>query len=596
MSNNFQLDINVIDIETYKDEGRFIPYCMCVLYFNKIYTFYGEDVIERFLQWCEINKINSTFYAHNLSFDGPFIIENLRSDKYDIDGYYFNNSIYHLKIKNKKIIHELNFKCSFKIFPLALEKIGRLLEVGSQKLFFPHNFVNKNNLDYIGPNPNNINDSNWNLKLECINYCKQDVLIVKNFLNKIWNTTKKIDNTLIHSANSISSLALKTFSKKFNNKHLNTSIELKFDTILRSAYFGGRCEVFGNLKENEKCFHFDFTGMYSQIMLENFCYGNMYINNNISEINGPGFYNVEIESVNMDVPILPYRNPKDSKLLFPNGTWTNTYWWEELVYFKENNGIIKKINYKIEFSKNDKPLEDFINSFQKIRKNGKFENIFWKLFVNSLSGRLGMKLSNETTKLILCEKELETLEEKEIIIKKKKINSVNIITYINKNSNNVVPSNVAITAAITAKARVKLHKSYLKVKENNGRLLYSDTDSIFAAFKHNVLDQTHGDITWSSQKKDTVVLDAIFAIPKGYAIKNINGSEVKLKGFSKNSITFEEFKNAFKDNKTVTTLQTQFKTNNIIPYLIKLEKNIKLNTYNKRTFNIDKSETTPLTI
>ena len=44
-------------------------------------------------------------------------------------------------------------------------------------------------------------------------------------------------------------------------------------------------------------------------------------------------------------------------------------------------------------------------------------------------------------------------------------------------------ANVIVAAAITAKARIKLYKGILEVIKNNGRLIYTDTDSIIAAFK-----------------------------------------------------------------------------------------------------------------
>jgi hypothetical protein len=69
---------------------------------------------------------------------------------------------------------------------------------------------------------------------------------------------------------SISGLSLEVFKNKFNYKNLETKLNKKYDKIIREAYFGGRCEVFGNAKKEEMIFHFDFTGMYSEIMKEEF--------------------------------------------------------------------------------------------------------------------------------------------------------------------------------------------------------------------------------------------------------------------------------------------------------------------------------------
>jgi hypothetical protein len=55
-------------------------------------------------------------------------------------------------------------------------------------------------------------------------------------------------------------------------------------------------------------------------------------------------------------------------------------------------------------------------------------------------------------------------------------------------------TNIAIAAAITSKARIKLYHAQKSVIKNNGRLLYSDTDSIIAAYDKDVSNEYHGEI------------------------------------------------------------------------------------------------------
>ena len=43
--------------------------------------------------------------------------------------------------------------------------------------------------------------------------------------------------------------------------------------------------------------------------------------------------------------------------------------------------------------------------------------------------------------------------------------------------------NVSYSSAIASKARIKLHKMFVKVINDGGRILYCDTDSIFAGYK-----------------------------------------------------------------------------------------------------------------
>jgi DNA polymerase elongation subunit (family B) len=54
--------------------------------------------------------------------------------------------------------------------------------------------------------------------------------------------------------------------------------------------------------------------------------------------------------------------------------------------------------------------------------------------------------------------------------------------------------NVTYPAIITSKARVKWWLAAKEIEKNGGRLLYCDTDSIFAAFKDNQDNKKYGDV------------------------------------------------------------------------------------------------------
>jgi DNA polymerase elongation subunit (family B) len=58
----------------------------------------------------------------------------------------------------------------------------------------------------------------------------------------------------------------------------------------------------------------------------------------------------------------------------------------------------------------------------------------------------------------------------------------------------LVNSNVIYASIITAKARIKLHKAMLSVVNGGGRLLYTDTDSIFAEYTRVVDNERHGEV------------------------------------------------------------------------------------------------------
>lgn len=109
------------------------------------------------------------------------------------------------------------------------------------------------------------------------------------------------------------------------NKYIKLNLSLEDDEIIRPAYYGGRCEVFGNPIDNDYIFHYDFSGMYTNRLKESFPYSNFKIIDKPNDFNIVGFYHIKVESNIKDIPILPYRCPRSKKLLFPNGSFSGLY-------------------------------------------------------------------------------------------------------------------------------------------------------------------------------------------------------------------------------------------------------------------------------
>jgi hypothetical protein len=121
------------------------------------------------------------------------------------------------------------------------------------------------------------------------------------------------------------SLALKIFEKKFNNNQIKLKYKSILDNLVRPAYFGGRCEVYGNPQINEKIFHFDFSGMYAQCMLQNFPHGNYKIIESNFNLNIPGYYCIDFYANQQYLPVLPHHRLKNNKLMFTNGILSGVY-------------------------------------------------------------------------------------------------------------------------------------------------------------------------------------------------------------------------------------------------------------------------------
>lgn len=610
--NNLKSDIiNALDIETYEKNSFLIPYCISYNIYNNMKTIYideAENICEYVIDdiFNDMKNDKITIFIHNIEFDGRLFVENLSISKYTIKMVIKNRTIYSMSIKKKNIKKKtILLKCSYKLFPISLKKASIMLNI-KEKMKYPYNFINENtlfynkNIEYEESKMvyddyllfiNEYNNYN-NIKEYTKKYCENDVIITKKLIENLNKMISKY-NIDINKKKilSISSLSLNIFFNNFNKMNINLKYSENLDILIRKSYFGGRCEVFGNAYDDEKVYHFDFPGMYSQCMKEKYPLGKYKLCYNIDKIDKPGFYYIQFKS-DMNIPILPHHNKINFKLLFTNGINEGLYWFEELLLFIEYGGEILEIKYAILFEKFDYCFTEFINEFDKMRQLGGEYKTFSKMIVNSLYGRLAMKKKNEKTELI-------KIDEFYNIINKYKINSASfyskyvLISYEYNNKNDLL-SNISISAATTSKARIKLYRAYMSVINNKGRLLYSDTDSIFAAYKKNIINETHGEIFWNEKLDDTIIENSVFIAPKQYGVIYKNNKEViKIKGFDVKNISFIDLKYSFYNN--INIKKNIYILHKIINLKYeKIEKIIKMNTYDKRNWDEKMKTTTPL--
>ena len=614
--------INSLDIETFLNKDIFIPYCISIFLYNNNKSFYynkNNIILDCFIYIFENIEENATFYVHNLKFDGTIIIFELsKFPIFRIGAIIENSSFYLISIeKNKK---KIEIRCSYKILPLSLEKISIGFNIVNKKMDYPFNFVNEKNIKWRGYISQRYFKSSkgfleynktQNLMEYTIKYCENDALITKIFvekINKIFIENFKID-IILNKILSTPSLSFYTFYKKFNIKKIEKTIKKDKELYIRDSYFGGRCEVFGNcIKEN--VFHFDFPGMYGLCMKEKNAFGNSKFYYNIKKNNElePGFYNIDWES-DLEIPILPHHNQISNKLLFCNGKGNGTYWFEEINLFKKYGGTVKNINSALIYEKFDFIFKEFVEFFEKFRKINQENKILGKLIINSFYGRTGLSIKEEYSIFINSKKEYNEiieLSDKDILKIKKieEINNIFLITFkIDHNLKKYLSEkneyireeknlNIAIASSVSSKARIKLYEAFIEVKKNNGRILYCDTDSVFAEFNKKILGEKMGDIYWDPSKEDTEIIDSVFILPKTYGIKLKKKEIIKIKGITRNYINFEELKSKFyrRENFIAKNLGTIRYKDFKIEYR-KIDKEVDLLAYDKRLFDNELKKT-----
>lgn len=599
LRNNVSIKINAIDIETILVNNIFIPICLCFSYNGKIYSFYGEKCVEEcinFLFSIISFNIKHVFYIHNINFDALLLLDFFTKFSSNIEILGFDSNIYYLKVFNNSKIVE--FRCSYKLIPHSLSYIA-VNWLGESKLPFPYEVLNESMLDdeYVseGMFIDEIAKKAWilmglkniTIKDYLIMYCSNDVRLTCKFVDKLWSILLLFGIKKNAANYSLPSIALNIFFKEFNTFSISKNLKPVIDAYVRRGYYGGRCEVFGNPYHDEKVFHYDFKGMYSQCMLENFPVSNPTLKFGVDCLDVPGFYDIDW-SIESNIPVLPMKDESSGKLMFFSGGGSGVYWHEEVKLHVENGGKVDKVYSALVFEETNVVFEKFVRAVEKIREKGGVYKDIGKLMVNSVYGRLGMGRNNRKT---IITKDVSMVE------KMSKFSVINnfIIGEIEQDKEFDGISNVIMAASITSKARIKLYKGFLDVIGNGGRLLYTDTDSIVAAFNRSVLDERHGEIFWDSKKNDTQLSKACFALPKTYAIVMKNGSEItKIKGMRRNHISFNDFELTFNRNGDVIDDRAMFIKKN--DYLLKSETAIKrtaLDAYSKRAWIDNKKKTLP---
>lgn len=583
-----------LDIETIWDDGVAKPICIAItknrdVLFKRtnINKINENEIIDFLLEKCSSKKI---YYVHNLTFEMFVFLRYLMNKKVEFKMISANKSIYsaEIKYKNKKI----RMRCSLKLTMLSLKKLAELCSV-DEKGVFPYKILDKDLKEETTIEERMFRDveefNKFKEKYGKIiktydileEYCKNDAKITKESIVKYW---KIIEENGLKNNNRILTAAKLSIENYFlDNKIIKKKIRLKYDRIVRKAYFGGRTEVFGNQKDNEILLHYDWSGMYAQCMKEKVFGGEVFESNIVIDVRIPGFYWIKFKQ-KLDIPILPI---KRDKLLFANGEFEGWYWYEEIILAMENGVEIKEVKKVISCQYYGNFLEKFIEKNDKIREIGPIHKIIGKNNNNTFYGRLGMNPERLEEEIIsnIGENNYEKI-----------IENNGIYIGFKRKEKNV--SNVLISAAITSKARIKLYKGMREVINNNGRILYTDTDSIIAAFDKSKylekLDLKMGEILFDSKDKNTVINEGVFAMPKTYALKYADGREiVKIKGFNVRP-SFKEFKEKFYERGDIITENVEWNKKDLMIKTIMREKKTNLYSLNKRKWSEDLKETFPL--
>jgi hypothetical protein len=230
-------------------------------------------------------------------------------------------------------------------------------------------------------------------------------------------------------------------------------------------------------------------------------------------------------------------------------------------------------------------FKDYIEDMYKWRKSGdNTRSEIGKLLMNSLYGKFAMK-RKRTSIFFTTDSVGMTPFNEEFALYSKETESK--ATFI-------LPH---LSAWITSMARIELAKIMCELKDES--LFYCDTDSIFTS-SHLHTGNKLGELKLVNEGKE-----AIFILPKLYAVKQKEGCYIKAKGFDRDfikSLTYESFEKAIKgDYKEFNQKLTKFGLLKEClrrkgKFISMLEKSKSIKSYYDKRIILDNYDTEPIQI
>lgn len=521
----------------------------------------SEILLTEFLEFLFNMEEKIIVYFHNLlKFDIYFLLEVISKDEaVDIEMLSRENTMYSVKLKrgNKSSI---TFKDTFLMLPMSLKTLSTIFTD-----------IRKGEFDHL----NEYDDYDNPLFVKnIIDYCVLDSRCLKTVYNSFRQQVYTIFSVDILDSLTISSLSLKIYRTRYYNESATPIFipNKSRDSFIRDSYYGGVVELYKPYMYQG--WHLDVNALYPSVMKDN-----LYPTGDGTFVDGKdinlndfyGFVRVEVYSPNVSQPFL-VKNDKSMGLISPSGCWEAVYFSEEIKYaitLGYKFTAMKGISYEPK-----RLFSEFVHDLYGYRiKSGKNSplGITVKLLMNSLYGRFGMKLESSISGLINEAKFLD-LCKTHILNKVVQINKLYLVHYKNvpneslayesfergsithedikaleKNqmqSSISTQASVGIASAVTAYARIKMHKYKLLCSEDS--LYYTDTDSLFTTKK--IPPQYISETEIGMLKLEGEVRKAIFVSPKSYYIEYYDGKIVKKsKGFKSENVCERDYIQAVKN-------------------------------------------------
>lgn len=456
------------------------------------YDFFDKDIALYFLIFAQFPYDMTIVWCVNTEYD----INNLHwgdDRKFLIDRMYNKSNFIMGKLRHNP---KVRFYDVMNYYSLSAAKVGELY--GLKKHDFDFN-----------KNRRHRKDGTVIVSKKEIRYCQGDTAIAQRAGCHI---TDKFNDFEITQTATIASAAMQIYLKHFDPTEGLGGVALSRYMVdqddVYNSYCGGRVECFHYGMVKGKIRYYDINSLYPYVMKQ-FLYPDPMSpakkRRTANIENGVVCCRVRVP-VKTYLPMLPVRY--NNKLIFPVGTFDGTWTVEEL-----NNAL----NYGVEIIKVYRSYEwrnviDLFSEYVKYFYNERLESThpadsyFYKIVMNSLYGKFAEKRRVTT---------YVPLEQGGVFDP--------IVYDMAQQTAEYFPrhNNVVISSYVTAYGRIILHNLMQNILDNNGKLLYCDTDSVIYKGGRSLTSSTD----LGGVKQEAEIVKAEFLGAKYYRYWTPDGTE-----------------------------------------------------------------------
>lgn len=384
----------------------------------------------------------------------------------------------------------------------------------------------------------------------CVNDCKAGYELVKLYYGKCQEVGIKAQLT-----------SASTAMELLKVNCLDDTVPLlpkAISAFVRRGYYGGRCEVYHQLDENE-CYCYDVNSLYPSTYRYKLPFRFPYMTKpkpeDIATLDKLGFAEVIIDIPEQPIAPLPYRLP-EGKLIFPTGILKGVWFTEELKEaINYYGGKVLEVKRAILWGDSKDILRKYADTTETLKTEAKTEGDrgVAKLWRNSLYGKFGERSERR-------EVHFEPIPESIDWLSVELHDTEEIPYWVILKEARRGHHLVQLGAAITAYARRDMLRYMRMVNWLGVSIHYTDTDSMITdqVLPDSLMGKEDGLLKLEHHGQPFIGL-----APKVYYLGKNGGetTKVKIKGFPPNECGEKEFREALAgrfDALTVSWLREDF--------------------------------------